>query len=333
MRVTYVLLMFSFAQLSTVNAYHPTDFDSRLEVIAFGSCNRQSLPQPLWPIISKNTPDLWIWSGDNIYGDSKDPKVIAERYKTQIERPDYQAFSQRFPIVGTWDDHDYGWNNAGREYPIKQATQGMALDFMQVPADDPRRHRPGIYGAYDFGPEGQRVKVILLDGRYFATHKNAENPELIGEPQKTWLANQLKNSAAQIHLIVSGIQVIPEDHNWESWAQYPADREWLLNLIAETKTPGVIFISGDRHIHELSMLKDVRIDYPLVDATSSGLTHSWENFKGEPNQHRVGEVYTQLGFGLIHFDWQEPSYTSVSVEIRNTTNQVVNNLALKLPNH
>lgn len=316
---------------STSDAYYPTDLEAPLEIVAFGSCNRQNLPQPLWPVISENSPDLWIWGGDNIYGDSKNAEIIAGHYATQVQQPGYSAFSKRFPIVGTWDDHDYGWNNAGKDYPIKQVTQNLALDFMQVPAEDPRREREGIYGAYDFGPEGKRVKVVLLDGRYFATGKKALNPELIGGAQKTWLTKELQESTAQIHLIVSGIQVISEEHSWESWAQYPTDREWLLNLIVATKTPGVIFISGDRHIHELSQMKDPRVDYPLIDATSSGLTHSWENFKGEPNKHRIGKVHKQLGFGLIHIDWHAPSSVPVRVEIRDAANQVVNKVTLELP--
>lgn len=329
MRATLNFLSLSLILPALVQAYHPTDFESPLEVIAFGSCNRQNLPQPMWPVIAKNQPDLWIWAGDNIYGDSKDASVIAAHYKTQSELPAYKLFSDTTQIVGTWDDHDYGWNNAGKEYPIKALTSVLALDFMQVPAEDPRRQREGIYGAYDFGPEGKRVKVVLLDGRYFATGKKAEDPELIGEAQRAWLATELAESTAQIHLLVSGIQVISEEHNWESWAQYPADREWLLNLIAETELPGVIFISGDRHIHELSVLKESNVGYPLVDATSSGLTHSWESFKGEPNKHRQGDIYKGLGFGLIQIDWSSQP-VEARIEIRNTENIPVNQYTLKI---
>ncbi|MEN8725367.1 MAG: alkaline phosphatase D family protein, partial [Lentimonas sp.] len=248
----------------------------------------------------------------------------------QLENPGYKTFNESHPIISTWDDHDYDWNDANKDYPIKHLTENMALDFTGVPANDPRRQRGGIYGAYDFGPYGQSVKVILLDGRYFATGKKAQKPTLIGSEQKAWLAKELQDSTAQIHLIVSGIQVISEEHNYESWAKYPQDREWLLSLIDETNTSGVVFISGDRHIHELSVLRDARFDYPLLDATSSGLTQSWENFKGEPNQHRIGEVHKELGFGLIKLNWSE-SNCAVSVDLRDINNQAVNNFSLDVP--
>ncbi|HAV11900.1 MAG TPA: alkaline phosphatase [Opitutae bacterium] len=317
--------------VGSLKAYHPTNFDNRLEVIAFGSCNRQHLPQPLWPVIASHKPDLWIWAGDNIYGDSEDPKIIEQRYAIQLANPNYAAFRTQHPIVGTWDDHDYGWNDANKDYPIKHLTQQMALDFMDVPSNDPRRSREGIYGSYDFGPEGQRVKVILLDGRYFSTGKQATSLELLGDEQKNWLKKELENSTAQIHLFVSGIQILSEDHRWDSWARYPADREWLLSQIAENKIPGAIILSGDRHIHEFSVLEDERIGYPLLDATSSGLTHSWKKFKREPNRHRVGEVHKDLGFGLLTLDWSESS-CKVTVQICDLENQPVNELIVNFNN-
>ena len=314
--------LLSLALSPLASAYHPTNFDAQLEVIAFGSCNRQFLPQPLWPVIAENQPDLWIWVGDNIYGDSKDAAVIEAKYQEQLNQPNYAAFRKQFAIVGTWDDHDYGWNDAYSTYPIKTITQGLALDFMDVPTDDPRRQREGIYGDYDFGPEGKRVKVILLDNRYFSTKRKAEHRDLLGEVQRNWLADTLRTSTAQINILVSGTQIISNEHNYEHWGHFP-DRAWLLKLIREESIPGVICISGDRHIHEISVLQEADAPYLLMDVTSSGLTHSWETFKGEPNKHRVGETYKKLGFGILKIDWDaEP--LSVTAEIRDLSNQGVN---------
>src|SRR5687768_6847248 len=95
--------------------------------IAFGSCNRQDLPQPLWEVIAGDQPDLWIWLGDNIYGDSNDMGVIKAKYDKQLQHPGYQKFTAQVPVIGTWDDHDYGRNDAGKSYPYKKATQQLAL--------------------------------------------------------------------------------------------------------------------------------------------------------------------------------------------------------------
>lgn len=321
--------------LTPVSAKFPDNFDGPLEVIAFGSCNRDELPQPLWPVIAENTPDLWIWGGDNIYADwyvrpdgkrekySINREWITKRYAAQFNQPGYAPFRETTAIVGTWDDHDYGRNNAGASYQLKEVTRDLALSFMEVPIGDPRWQREGLYGAYDFGPEGQRTKVILLDNRYFASGKKADQPDLLGAVQRAWVEITLRESDADLHLIVSGTQILTTEHKWEKWADYPADREWLLNLLREAGMPTTILLSGDRHIHEISVLEDDALDYPLVDVTSSGLTHSWEEFPGEPNVLRHGDVFTGLGFGLLQIDWSG-AQPSVTVEIRDEMNEVQN---------
>ena len=57
--------------------------------IAAGSCNRQDLPQPLWDSILQFQPQLWVWLGDNIYGDTDDMVVLAEKWAEQKKKPGY----------------------------------------------------------------------------------------------------------------------------------------------------------------------------------------------------------------------------------------------------
>lgn len=315
-------------------AKFPEHFDHALEVIAFGSCNRDELPQPVWAAVTKQAPDLWIWAGDNIYADwyqpPGGPKVkytvnrewITQRYAAQFNRPDYAAFRKMTPILGTWDDHDYGKNNAGADYPLKAVSRDLALTFMEVPLSDRRWNRGGLYGSYDFGPKGKRTRIILTDNRFFATSTKSQSPTLLGAVQKKWLERQLRESPADLHIVVSGSQFVSDQHQWDSWRKYPAERDWMLQLIRETDKP-VIFLSGDRHFHEISVLEDDSLPYPLADITSSGLTHTWENFRGETNPHRVGEVFTGLGFGLLEIDWAGEA-PRVTLQIRDTENKVVN---------
>lgn len=320
-----------FAGLTTAAlAKFPDDFEQPLERIAFGSCNRDELPQPVWPAVAQNDPDLWIWAGDNIYADWYEPegkKVkyqvdrawITQRYAAQFNRPDYTAFRKKTPILGTWDDHDYGKNNALGDYPLKATSRDLALTFMEVPLSDPRWTREGLYGSYDFGPKGKRTRVILLDNRYFATPPKTKSATLLGETQKQWLAEQLSQNDADLHLIVTGSQFISDQTRWDSWGKYPQEQQWLIDLIRK-QSLRVVFISGDRHIHEISVLEQVDGSYPLADITSSGLTHSWEDFPGEENTNRVGKVYTGLGFGLILIDWSDGA-PKLQLEIRDPDNQ------------
>jgi len=324
---------------TTASAKFPDNFDQPLEVVAFGSCNRDELPQPLWPVIAANAPDLWIWGGDNIYADwherpdgrrvnhTVNREWVAECYAAQRVQPGYAVFRELIPILGTWDDHDYGRNNATSSYKLKAVTRDLALEFMEVPPEDARWQREGLYGAYDFGPEGRRTKVVLLDNRYFASSRKADAPDLLGDAQREWLAATLRESTADLHLLVSGTQILSEAHEYEKWADYPEDREWLLDLIREEGMPMTVLLSGDRHIHEISVLDDPALDYPLVDVTSSGLTHSWEDFPGEANSLRRGEVFTGLGFGLLTIDWSGKT-PEVTIEIRDDENAVRNSVTV-----
>lgn len=334
--LTVALILLPIPELS---AKFPDNFDEALKVIAFGSCNRDELPQPLWPVIAENEPDLWIWAGDNIYADwyepvegnrekySIDRAWVTKRYAAQFNRPDYTEFRKKTAIVGTWDDHDFGRNNAGASYDNKEITRDLALSFMEVPLSDPRWTRKGLYGAYDFGPEGKRTKVILLDNRYFATGKRAETPELLGETQRAWLKATLRSSEADLHIIVSGTQILSAEHRWEKWADYPETREWLLGLLSEEDMPMTVLLSGDRHIHEISILEIDALDYPLVDVTSSGMTHSWDSFPGEVNSLRHEDVFNGLGFGVLRIDWSREAPV-VTIEIRDSRNRVKNQLTI-----
>src|SRR5262249_8359183 len=173
--------------------------------------------------------------------------------------PGWQKLKQTCPVYATWDDHDYGENDAGAEYPRKVESQKLFLDFFGEPADSPRRKREGVYDARVFGPADQRVQVILLDTRYFrgplkkkAKSAPSEGPyvpntdktsTMLGEAQWKWLEEQLR-VPARVRLLVSSIQVVAEDHGHEKWANLPHERERLFKLLKDTRAAGVVLLSG-----------------------------------------------------------------------------------------
>lgn len=297
-----------------------------LETIAFGSCNRTDLPQPLWEPILESAPQLWIWLGDNIYGDSEDTSVLREKYRRQLSVPGYQALLAEAAVVGTWDDHDFGVNNGGQEYPARRGSQAELMDFLGEPEGSARRAREGVYASYTWGPPGRRVKVILLDARYHRAPRGSDGP-VLGEAQWAWLGDELRGSDAQVHLIASGVQILHEDHAYEKWANFPTERARLLELIADTGVRGVVLLSGDRHISEIARMPAGVVAYPLWEVTSSGMTHSWADNPGEPNRYRVGALYTDLGFGNIEIDWDAGT---LALQLRDPENRVAEEAVVAL---
>ena len=288
--------------------------------IAFGSCNRQDLPQPLWDPILANKPDVFIWGGDNIYADTEDMKKLEKEYQLQKQHKEYQKLIASIPVLATWDDHDYGQNDGGSSWEYKEESQQKFLDFIDVPEDDARRSREGVYHSEIFTTEKGSVKVILLDTRYSRAdlepgkesgkrYEASSGGTILGKKQWDWLESELKNSNADFNIIVSSIQILSAEHGFETWGNFPKEVERLKDLLVSSKAANVVLLSGDRHISEFSATKLSGLPYPLVDFTSSGLTHTYSDFSGEPNKFRKGEVVSELSFGLLLFDFSNRKLT------------------------
>jgi alkaline phosphatase D len=289
-----------------------------VSTIAFGSCSLQSDTVQLWDEILKFKPDVWIWGGDNIYGDTKDMKLLKAKYDLQKSRPSYQKLRQTCFITGTWDDHDYGKNDAGKSFSKKRKSKDLFLDFLDVPETDPVRSRPGVYSSYTLGEGEQRIKIINLDTRWFrdnlkrfhktrksktigARYRINKRGDILGKKQWEWLEHELTTADEPLIFINSSIQVIADEQGLEKWGNFPKARTRLLNLLAETGK-NVILLSGDQHVAEISAL-EIPGGIPLVDVTSSGLTHAKNSNREINNRYRITDLIVEKNFGLLEIDW------------------------------
>lgn len=335
------------AQSTPVNTAQPNEPLSR---IAFGSCAKQDKPQLIWDAVIETRPQLFLFLGDNIYGDTQDMQVLRDKWNLLGAQPGYQRLKETCPILATWDDHDYGANDAGAEYPKKRESQQVFLDFFGVPEDSPRRKQEGVYHAPVFGPPGKRVQIILLDVRYFRSplvkgfkpgepgdgyrgvYVPNEDPAatVLGEAQWKWLAEQLR-VPAELRLICSGTQVLPDEHGSECWGNFPHERKKLFQTIRDARASGVVLLSGDRHLAELMKLEaeEAGLGYPLYEATSSSLnapsgnvTKAGVRFANEINRYRVGLTYFDINFGNVLIDWEQAD-PLVRVQVREEQGQVV----------
>jgi len=308
--------------------------DRTLSRIVFGSCCHQDKPQPIWKAILKRHPELFIFLGDNIYGDTRNMRILKEEYDKQ--EPNFLPIRRESEVIAIWDDHDFGENDIGKEYPFKDQSKELFFEFWNVPKNSPRRRKgDGIYTSYLYGPEESRVHIILPDLRYnrdalrsVDSRKKFQQKDLagqgpylpitnktstmLGEAQWVWLEQQLQ-IPSKIKIIGSSVQYIARRSGWEGWANFPHERQRLINLINKYRVNGVIFISGDTHWSELSCQKD-NAPYPLWDLTSSGLTQTWDNVS--PNIYRWNDVsYVGQNFGAVYIDW-EPKDPLIILEVR-----------------
>ncbi len=276
--------------------------------IAFGSCNKQWKPNYMWRAIVNCKPDLWIWLGDSVDAATEDVGYLRSQYEKQKQNPEYAEMRKQCPIIGTWDDNDYGMKNGNKHYSKKAESQQLFLDFIDEPQDSPRRKQDGVYASYTYGKPAGRIKVILLDLRYNADVPGPES-DLLGEKQWQWLEKELRDSRDEIVLLGSSIQLLSCEHPYEHWGNYPKSRKRILQLLTDAKPRLTVILSGDRHLAEISRLDDPQLPYSLYDVTSSGLTHHVDFFyhlraffSPEKNQHRAANLFYEKSFGVIDID-------------------------------
>jgi alkaline phosphatase D len=307
--------------------------------IAMGSCANQEVKQPIWEAIVATQPDGFVFLGDNVYADTEDMDEMRNAYRALAEKEGYQALLNTCPVYAIWDDHDYGVNDGGAEFPMREGAEKVFHEFFQTPEDSDSRRRPGIYDVdYVRASGGQMLQLIRLDTRYFRgplvklPKRGRHGPydrnfdrsaTILGEGQWAWLAEVL-GEPADLRVIATSIQFLPQDHQWERWENFPHERQKLLDLLKEKETGPVIFLSGDRHMGEIMKLRaddPASPGFPIYEITSSGLTNAGGGRPGEPNRHRVSPTnFQSRNFGLVTIDWNS---SLVELELRNVGGDVV----------
>ncbi|HEY4081215.1 MAG TPA: alkaline phosphatase D family protein [Burkholderiaceae bacterium] len=321
--------------------------------VAFGSCAKQSKPQPIWAAITAARPDLFLFMGDNLYADARDAATLRQRYAEFRQVEALQAFRRNTPHLAIWDDHDFGDDDVGGDYELKQLSQQLFCDEWGEKPDSPRRTRSGVYEAYRVESAGRSVQILMLDLRFNRTPLVADpklqqgyrsmvmqaklsgkpmigwyvpNPDpqasLLGEEQWAWLAERLAEPA-DLRIIGSSVQFAADGTGWECWANFPRERERLVALLAKHRAEHAVIVSGDMHYAELSKWP-VAAGYPLWDLTSSGLTEVWDI--PTPNSRRVSPVFAEPNFGLLDIDWRgagSVNFSIVNVEGRERLSQRV----------
>lgn len=309
--------------------------------IGVGSCIRQDLPQPIWQAVLADRPDAFVFAGDVVYASEKPFSLdrLKNAYAKQSAGSGFAQLRATVPHLAMWDDHDYGVNDGGGEFAFKHQSKDVFLDFWNVPAQDARRTRGGVYHAQVFGAPGRRVQIILLDIRWARSpwkvtdKRDAPGREryvpdadtsktMLGEEQWAWLQAQLRQDA-EVRVVVSGIQILAEGHGFERWGLFAHERQRLIDLLKPHS--GVVLVSGDRHIGALYQDR-FGMPYTLTELTTSGMTHSWESAK-EAGPNRVGELFGGLNYGMVEVDWAK---AEVRMLLKDQHGAVQRSLALPL---
>lgn len=247
----------------------------------------------------KTKPEFMLWMGDNIYlreVDWNSRTGIYKRYSHMRALPQLQPLMGSVHHYATWDDHDFGPNNADNSYTHKEKTLAAFQDFWVNPTFG-INGKPGVTTRFEWAD----LEFFLLDNRYYRSQNErvTGKRQMFGDEQIEWLIDALKNSFAPFKIVVAGGQILNPVAKWETFSIFPEERQKLLSLIEKEKIQGVIFFSGDIHSSEITRLEREGT-YPLYEFTVSSLTAGVSKPKPENNTARFGiENLAEHNFG--HF--------------------------------
>jgi alkaline phosphatase D len=300
--------------------------------LVFGSCtyvndtefDRPGKPygqsDPIFNVISALKPNAMIWGGDNIYlreGDFETQANMEARYLKAREVPSIQKLLSTCPQYAVWDDHDFGPNDSHSSFQYKK--ESLAA-FKEMWGNSnygfPKNENNCITGKVNIND----IDLYLLDNRSFRIPPGTAGiaPQMLGKEQINWLVQDLKSSKASFKLVAIGSQVLSSVADFENYANYQEERDYLLKMIAENKIKNVIFLTGDRHFAELSQMTLVN-NIRVLDITSSPLTSKPYSNSKETNTTRVeGTFVGEQNFAYITFSGTAKERT-IDINLINNT--------------
>jgi len=281
--------------------------------IALGSCayiNDTPYDRPgkpygsnyhIFESILAKKPDAMLWLGDNTYlreTDWNSRSGILYRYTHTRATPELQGLLGSVHHYAIWDDHDFGPDNSDRGFIHKEAT----LEAFRLFWGNPTSGLPdqnGITSQFQWAD----IDFFLLDNRFSRApdeRKTGERTQF-GKAQIEWLLDALKTSKAPFKMVATGGQFLSASAIAENHIKlYPEEREYLIKRIEEEELTNIIFLTGDRHLTELTELKLPNGKF-IYDLTVSPLT-SGVNTNPDSNVLRVpGTLVTEHNFGLLTF--------------------------------
>ena len=307
--------------------------------IGFASCLNQNKPMPIFKTIKAENFDLFLLMGDNVYGNSnsEDLKELRVAYNKQKQNFDKLDFD--FPIEAIWDDNDYGLGDGGKEYNLKEKSKELFLNFWDIPTNDPRRKRNGLYHEVLQNYNGKSIQILFLDTRTFRDNlkptddKGAVGKEryvpfpdtsltMLGEEQWQWLVKKI-SKPVNYRIIVSSIQILALGHGWECWNNLPYERQKFIDILDKSNINHTVLLSGDRHRGGQYQLK-TKSNKIISEMTSSSLNVPYSNPE-EPGPLRIGGTYSKENYGVIQM---YESKDSLSVMLKNIKGEVINSFKL-----
>lgn len=265
----------------------------------------------MWSDYFNHNPDYTFLIGDNVYADylfSKELGITdkAKAHEAMMWRRYVETWSSLLlyrtanliPTLALWDDHDFGVNDGGKDFPFKDKTLEIFRTFF--PLHFSTEVRPLAGAGFVFDGYGQRF--MFIDARSFRSPQKVKNPE----EQTQWGAKQTEMVMAELKKpkpswLIQGDQFFGAYHRFESFEGHRS-QDFKKTLTQIKSSPSkVIFVSGDRHLNEFMRIEKDILGYETYEMTSSAMhanvyPNSWQK---RPNPRQMHGQSGMMNYSMV----------------------------------
>ena len=287
----------------------------------------------IYPAMSKIKPDFIVHAGDIEYYDQPGPWAMTielMRFKWQriFALPDNREFYKQTTSYFLKDDHDTLKDDCwpGQTYGTVSFEQGVKLfNEEQFPAAGPR---------YKTVRWGKDLQFWLLEGRDFRSANDApDGPDktILGEKQKSWLAETLKASDAKFKLVFSPTPIVGPDRRGKkdnhANKRFAYEGKELRELFSGID--GLIVLCGDRHWQYTSVQPGTNLWEFCCGAGSDNHQKGWKE-GDKRHEHRFLRVAGGFLTGEVVYEAADET-PSLTLRHHKVTGEEVSRFVFPMP--
>jgi alkaline phosphatase D len=249
-----------------------------LSQVRFASLNCQNYQSGEYPgmrdIANDANLDFVVHLGDYIYEGSElgtaytltDYRKFHALYKGD---PLLRAAHAAHPWFLTWDDHevvnDYSGSRGAASFVQRRSAayqawyenQPLRLSGTDTLLPDPQLYRHRQWG--------DLLDLVVLDLRQYRSAQNLSNGTILGGPQKSWVADRVRQRNAAWHCwansIMLGQLIDPSGSGYmftDQWDGFVNERKAVLGQAVADGVEDFVVITGDWHS---AFVQDLRVDF------------------------------------------------------------------------
>ncbi|MBC7372256.1 MAG: alkaline phosphatase D family protein [Bdellovibrionaceae bacterium] len=264
-------------QIADTREFQTLDLTKTTLKFALCSCLKESYHEAeIWKNMVLQKPDVIFFVGDTVYADKgapkdgADPTHLWKRFCEARTVLEIYYSKKLIPILATWDDHDFGLNDSNRfTYPYIQESQWNFQQFFAQEESHCRfiKRGPGISTAFQYNEQ----LFLLLDNRTFRDRNGSRDRYAHwGQEQESWMLELMRKNSGPTWLM-TGSQVFPSAPFKPSLSRDHVGQ--FAGFMKELKTTPskVVFVSGDVHFSEISLIDTPEVGYRTYELTSSAV--------------------------------------------------------------